>query len=124
MGARYYQPSIGRFTQLDPHPHKLLDVNRYAYAGCNPANYSDPSGLMHCTREEIFWKWAATLISVEVTVAATAVMIVGFPESLAMIRGYASCFTSQDAPCSGTTSAAMAGSRVSGRGGESRREHW
>jgi RHS repeat-associated protein len=45
MGARYYQPSSGRFTQLDPHPGQLLTVNRYAYVGCNPTNATDPTGL-------------------------------------------------------------------------------
>jgi RHS repeat-associated protein len=45
MGARYYQPASGRFTQLDPHPGQLLTVNRYAYTACNPTNYTDPTGL-------------------------------------------------------------------------------
>ena len=47
MGARYYQPASGRFTQLDPLPKMLVTNNRYAYAGCNPANYIDPTGLDH-----------------------------------------------------------------------------
>ncbi|MBG6181854.1 RHS repeat-associated core domain-containing protein [Arthrobacter sp. CAN_A1] len=41
FGARYYDPTIGRFTQMDPSgqdPH-------YTYAGNNPINYMDPSGL-------------------------------------------------------------------------------
>jgi RHS repeat-associated protein len=45
MGARYYQPSTGRFTQLDPLPESILDINRYAYAGCNPTNFVDRTGL-------------------------------------------------------------------------------
>jgi RHS repeat-associated protein len=44
-GARYYQPASARFTQLDPHPKKLLTINRYAYAANDPVNSSDPSGL-------------------------------------------------------------------------------
>ena len=48
IGARYYDPVLGRSTQQDllagnagnPKP-----LNRYAYAGCNAVNYSDPSGL-------------------------------------------------------------------------------
>ncbi|HZU11363.1 MAG TPA: RHS repeat-associated core domain-containing protein [Chloroflexota bacterium] len=39
MGERYYDPSVGRFTQLDP-----LGTG-YAYAGGDPINFSDPSGL-------------------------------------------------------------------------------
>lgn len=41
FGARYYNPAIGRFTQLDPSgkdPH-------YSYAGNNPITISDTSGL-------------------------------------------------------------------------------
>jgi len=48
MTQRYYGPASSRFTQLDPLPKSILDVNRYAYAGCNPANYVDPEGLEHC----------------------------------------------------------------------------
>lgn len=42
LGARYYDTSLGRFTQMDPSGQ---ESNPYAYAGCNPINSSDPSGL-------------------------------------------------------------------------------
>ncbi|MDY7542127.1 RHS repeat-associated core domain-containing protein [Cryobacterium sp. 5B3] len=42
FGARYYNPAIGRFTQVDPSGQ---EANRYAYAGCNPISFADPSGL-------------------------------------------------------------------------------
>jgi RHS repeat-associated protein len=41
MGDRYYSPSLGRFTQVDP-AHQCL--NGYAYAHDNPVNLSDPNG--------------------------------------------------------------------------------
>ncbi len=47
IGAREYDPSIGRFTAVDP----LLDLtdpqswNGYAYANNNPVDHSDPTGL-------------------------------------------------------------------------------
>src|SRR4051812_4670508 len=47
MGARYYDPMIGRFISPDP---KLFDeqnpqlFNRYAYANNNPYRYVDPDG--------------------------------------------------------------------------------
>jgi RHS repeat-associated protein len=42
MGARYYQPELGRWTQPDP---SGLDANAYLYVGGNPVNFVDPSGL-------------------------------------------------------------------------------
>jgi len=47
MTQRYYQPAAGRFTQFDPLPESVMLPNRYEYAGCNPSNFVDPSGLHH-----------------------------------------------------------------------------
>jgi RHS repeat-associated protein len=47
MGARYYDPVVGRFMGMDP---KLFDeanvhsFNRYAYANNSPYRYVDPDG--------------------------------------------------------------------------------
>ncbi|GAA2864708.1 hypothetical protein Acy02nite_14240 [Actinoplanes cyaneus] len=41
FGARYYDPGLGRFSQRDPSGRDLP----YAYAGANPANNTDPTGL-------------------------------------------------------------------------------
>ena len=41
FGTRYYNPELGRFTQRDPSGKDLP----YAYAGCNPTNNTDPTGL-------------------------------------------------------------------------------
>ncbi len=46
MGARYYQPELGRWTQLDP---SGLDANPYVYAASDPINNSDPTGLFCVT---------------------------------------------------------------------------
>lgn len=47
MGARYYDPMIGRFTGVDPAAINVSNVhsaNRYAYANNNPYVNKDPDG--------------------------------------------------------------------------------
>jgi RHS repeat-associated protein len=47
MGARYYDPVIGRFMATDPAGFDEKNVhsfNRYAYANNNPYRYVDPDG--------------------------------------------------------------------------------
>ncbi len=54
FGVRYYDPSGGRWTQLDPLQH-LLDLrqgNRYSYAGSDPINNTDPTGA--CSFDDVF----------------------------------------------------------------------
>ncbi|MDJ0336751.1 RHS repeat-associated core domain-containing protein [Cryobacterium sp. PH31-O1] len=67
LGARYYDPSTGRFTQFDPTGQ---ETNPYAYAGCNPINASDPSGTESC-------------------VAAGAVLVLGGVSTVAGIVSFA-----------------------------------
>jgi RHS repeat-associated protein len=42
--ARYYNPATGRFLSEDPLGFEG-GINKYAYAGNNPINFRDPSGL-------------------------------------------------------------------------------
>jgi RHS repeat-associated protein len=42
MGARHYDPALGRFTQPDPSGQ---ENNPYLYATGDPVNHSDPTGL-------------------------------------------------------------------------------
>lgn len=46
FGQRWYNPTQGRFTQQDNLSFigSPQNGNRYAYAACNPANYTDPTG--------------------------------------------------------------------------------
>jgi RHS repeat-associated protein len=46
-GARYYDPSLGRFTSVDPWSGDITDpqsLNKYAYTRNNPLKYVDPTG--------------------------------------------------------------------------------
>ncbi|MFC7848876.1 RHS repeat-associated core domain-containing protein [Arthrobacter sp. NPDC057388] len=42
FGARYYGPGNGRFNQVDP---SAQEANLYLYAGANPVNFTDSTGL-------------------------------------------------------------------------------
>lgn len=47
MGARWYDPRIGRFLATDPvrfRDSSLLSFNRYSYANNNPYKFIDPDG--------------------------------------------------------------------------------
>ena len=58
MGARYYDPLLGRFMGADPAavaPENLNGINRYAYANNNPYRYVDPDG--HSPVDVVFRVW-------------------------------------------------------------------
>jgi len=53
--ARFYQPSLGRFTQPDtiiPSLKNPQTLNRFAYTNNNPVRFVDPSGHRYCELEE------------------------------------------------------------------------
>src|SRR5205823_2527997 len=54
LGARIYDPAIGRFLSRDPLliPATATTTNPYAFANNDPINASDPSGLCLGTKEE------------------------------------------------------------------------
>jgi RHS repeat-associated protein len=43
--ARTYDPSIGRFTTVDPLAEKYYSISPYAYCANNPINCIDPTGM-------------------------------------------------------------------------------
>jgi RHS repeat-associated protein len=69
FGTRYYDPTIGRWTQQDPIAAGIGSAdgaNRYAYAGDSPTNGIDPSG-MFCASLSCLDNGAASLGKVGVT---------------------------------------------------------
>ncbi|MEV6505838.1 RHS repeat-associated core domain-containing protein [Streptomyces sp. NPDC051642] len=50
IGAREYDPTLGRFISLDPlfEATSPQELNGYTYAGDNPVTESDPTGLESC----------------------------------------------------------------------------
>jgi RHS repeat-associated protein len=50
LGAREYDPAVGRFISVDPvlNADDPQQMNGYSYAENNPVNRADPSGLLSC----------------------------------------------------------------------------
>lgn len=51
IGLRYYDDSLGRWTQTDPaeraiNPMQPAEAQPYNYSGCNPTNQTDPTGAV------------------------------------------------------------------------------
>ena len=53
MRARWYDPKTGQFITADPIGHASGETNLYRYAGNDPINSLDPSGLFDVTPEFI-----------------------------------------------------------------------
>jgi RHS repeat-associated protein len=60
LGAREYDPSIGRFLSVDPalDPADIHQLQGYSYADNSPVTLSDPSGLKACADDACTSFWA------------------------------------------------------------------
>lgn len=64
MGARYYNPQLGRFMGIDPKgfdPNNIHSFNRYAYANNNPYKFVDPDGNS-AVSAIVFWVGGGALM--------------------------------------------------------------
>lgn len=77
-GNRWYNPTIGRWTQQDTldAPLDPANANRYAYAGCDPINNADPTGRATDSQCATAMFWAG------VGLAVMIISLIGFPSSL------------------------------------------
>ncbi len=52
LGARQYDPGLGRFLSVDPlmDPTDPQQMHGYTYSNNNPVTFSDPTGLAYCDR--------------------------------------------------------------------------
>ncbi|WP_111556505.1 RHS repeat-associated core domain-containing protein [Kitasatospora sp. SolWspMP-SS2h] len=65
LGARSYDPALGRFTQPDPSGR---ETNTYAYTAGDPVNHTDPNGLFA-------WKDVVVGVAGVLAVAGAAAII-------------------------------------------------
>jgi RHS repeat-associated protein len=82
MRNRWYDPQTGRFLSQDP-IGLAGGVNLYAYAGNNPANYSDPYGLAPCCVEALRLAAGAGIsiaVAPEVVAGILAVAVISFAD--------------------------------------------
>ncbi|MFF6787151.1 RHS repeat-associated core domain-containing protein [Streptomyces sp. NPDC012510] len=58
LGARAYDPRLGRFLSPDPlsTPYDPQNLSAYSYSGNDPINYADPTGLIRAECEGTGWQ--------------------------------------------------------------------
>ncbi|MCW2666528.1 MAG: repeat protein [Frankiales bacterium] len=81
LGIRYYDPTLGRFTQPDP---TGLDEH-YGYAGNSPCNFTDPSGALFSDRTNCIFAIFGLGLSIAAMVPALAA---GPPGVIAVLAAY------------------------------------
>jgi len=85
LGARYYNPTLGRFITPDtvvPGPSNPQNLNRYSYCSNNPVNFTDPDGH----KKHSFWGWLGKIFE-DVALAIVAIAAVVFLPELAPVIG-------------------------------------
>ncbi|MFA7485542.1 MAG: RHS repeat-associated core domain-containing protein, partial [Phycisphaerae bacterium] len=75
--ARWYNPLIGLFNQVDPYAGNLHDpqsLHKYLYCHANPINAIDPSGKFATMTEVSFSVSTMTTMQLHMSIAATAIL--------------------------------------------------
>jgi RHS repeat-associated protein len=78
LGARYYNPTTGRFTQTDPSGQ---ETNRYAYVNGNPIAQDDSTGLSWLSGLVGYVATIAVTVTCEATITAATGGVASIPAS-------------------------------------------
>jgi RHS repeat-associated protein len=104
-GARYYDPTIGRFISPDTTGQSLANpqsLNRYSYCLNNPLKYTDPTGHW----PHIHWKSVLKVAAIVVAaVVVTAAVIIAAPVVLTAIASTATAVGATTVAATATTAA-------------------
>jgi RHS repeat-associated protein len=132
FGTRYYDPSVGRWTQQDPVAGSIDDpgsLNRYVYVGDDPVNFTDPAGLLRLNVSALGCAILCAGVSVSIGGGPTRVTVSGGagpaigagaaagPQSGRASRGSGSTLTCFVGPASGNLSGSNSGGISGGVGG-------
>ena len=90
FGARYYNPTLGRFTQPDPSGQ---ETNTYLYATGNPITFADPTGLATACGVAVAVLGGVSAIAAVGAAVATGGIAVGVFTSIGLSTGIASGVT-------------------------------
>jgi RHS repeat-associated protein len=85
LQSRYYNPTIGRFINVDGQftTGDLTGLNMFAYCGNNPVNRTDPTG-------DAWWHWAVAAAVVAAAAVAVVVTAGGAAAAIAAVSMVAS----------------------------------
>lgn len=80
LRARYYDPSVGRFTQMDTWQGRLQEpvtLHKYLYANGDPARFVDPSGRVGIAKATVALGVASTLANIGISTATIGLISAG-----------------------------------------------
>jgi len=88
LHARYYNPVVGRFSQIDPFSgNQQSGANLYAYCGNDPVNSSDPSGMYEIDVHQFLTQYLAEKVGFPHNAAVTIGVAVQGPDGVVTPTG-------------------------------------